>query len=124
MRGSPALQRVFFAIALPLILLSLWWVMSANSENFFWPPLKDILAAFPETWFTGRMREDVLPSLSRLAVGYLLALGLGVAVGIPIGLSRRLRAFAEPTLEFFRAIPPPVIVPVIALFAGYTGSLS
>lgn len=124
MRGSPALQRVFFAIALPLILLSLWWVMSANSENFFWPPLKDILAAFPETWFTGRMREDVLPSLSRLAAGYLLALGLGVAVGIPIGLSRRLRAFAEPTLEFFRAIPPPVIVPVIALFAGYTGSLS
>ena len=118
------LRRVFFALALPLVLLAVWWVASADSTNFFWPPLEDILRAFPETWFGGRFTEDVLPSLGRLAVGYLLALVLGVAVGMPIGLSRRLRAFAEPTLEFFRAIPPPVLVPVIALFSGYTGSLS
>jgi ABC-type nitrate/sulfonate/bicarbonate transport system permease component len=118
------LERVAYALALPFILLTIWWVVSADSQNFFWPPLQEILAAFPETWFGGRMTEDVLPSLARLAVGYLLAVGLGVAIGLPIGLSRRLRAYAEPTLEFFRAIPPPVIVPVIALFSGYTGSLS
>jgi ABC-type nitrate/sulfonate/bicarbonate transport system permease component len=28
------------------------------------------------------------------------------------------RAFCEPVLEFLRAVPPPVLVPVIMLFAG------
>nr|BFE82863.1 hypothetical protein GCM10020093_054640 [Planobispora longispora] len=41
-------------------------------------------------------------------------MGLGVA----IGLSPRLRAAAEPVLEFFRAIPPPVLVPLIMVLAG------
>ncbi len=124
MRAGYLLRRVGFALALPVVLLAIWWAASAGSENFFWPPLKDILAVFPKTWFTGRMTADVLPSLVRLLIGYLLAVGLGMALGVPIGLSKRLRAYAEPTLEFFRAIPPPVLVPIIALFSGYTGSLS
>ena len=93
-------------------------MLSANSENFFWPPLKDILAAFPETWFTGRMREDVLPSLSRLAVGYVLALGLGIAVGTLIGLYRWLRAFSEPTARVLPRHPAAGLIPVIALLRG------
>jgi ABC-type nitrate/sulfonate/bicarbonate transport system permease component len=39
-------------------------------------------------------------------------------VGTAIGLSPRLRAYAEPALEFFRAIPPPVMIPIIMLFLG------
>ncbi|MBM6403186.1 ABC transporter permease subunit [Phycicoccus sp. CSK15P-2] len=124
MSTTNPLARIGYAVALPLVLFTLWWVASAGSESFFWPPLSDILAAFPDTWFGERITTDVLPSIARLLIGYLLALALGVALGIPIGLYRRVRAFAEPTLEFFRAIPPPVLVPVIALFAGYTGSTS
>ncbi|MEN3360809.1 MAG: hypothetical protein V7637_4791 [Mycobacteriales bacterium] len=117
-------RRLLLAIALPVALVAVWWVLTANSTSFFWPPLSSILRAFPDTWFGDRITTDVLPSLGRLASGYLLAVVLGVAMGIPIGLSPVLRALTEPTLEFFRAIPPPVLVPVIALFAGYTGSAS
>ena len=60
----------------------------------------------------------MLPSLVRLAVGYALAVVVGIALGVAIGSIRGLRAVAEPVLEFFRAIPPPVLVPVIMLFAG------
>jgi ABC-type nitrate/sulfonate/bicarbonate transport system permease component len=108
-------------VALPVVLIAVWWVASANSTSFFWPPLSDIVEAFPETWTWDRITTDVLPSVERLAIGYAIALVAGVALGSAIGLSRNLRAFLEPTLEFFRAIPPPVLVPVIALFAGYTG---
>ena len=34
------------------------------------------------------------------------------------GSSRRLRAACEPVLEFLRAIPPPVLVPIFILVAG------
>ncbi|MBN6057325.1 ABC transporter permease subunit, partial [Nonomuraea sp. RK-328] len=43
---------------------------------------------------------------------------LGVGLGVPIGLSPALRATLEPVLEFFRAVPPPVLVPLIMLPAG------
>jgi ABC-type nitrate/sulfonate/bicarbonate transport system permease component len=116
------LRRMAFALGLPVVLVVLWWVFSANSTDFFWPPLKTIVQAFPQTWTADPILHDVLPSLTRLLAGYLIALVAGIAVGTAIGSSRVLRALCEPTLEFLRAIPPPVLIPVIALFAGYTAS--
>jgi ABC-type nitrate/sulfonate/bicarbonate transport system permease component len=112
------LRRAVVLLGLPVVLVAAWWFASAGSTQFFWPPLSRILAAFRETWFGPRLLADVLPSLLRLAVGYALALVLGVALGTAIGSSRTLRALLEPILEFLRAIPPPVLVPVIMLLAG------
>ena len=115
-------RRALVALGLPIVLIALWWILSAGSTSFFWPPLSTIVQAFPQTWTADPIRHDVLPSLARLATGYLIALVAGVAAGTAIGSSRTLRALCEPGLEFLRAIPPPVLIPVIALFAGYTGS--
>ncbi|GAA0520657.1 nitrate ABC transporter permease [Paractinoplanes deccanensis] len=112
------MRRFLYVAGLPVLLLLGWFVLSSGSENFYAPPLRDILRAFVDTWTPERLRADVLPSLVRLFAGYVLAALLGVALGVAIGLNRRLRATVEPVLEFFRAIPPPVLVPVIMLFAG------
>ena len=116
--GGAGLGRVAYALGLPILLLAGWFVLSAGSENFYAPPLRQILRAFADTWTLDRLGTDVVPSLLRLAAGYLLAAVAGIAAGVTIGLNRRLRATVEPVLEFFRAIPPPVLVPVIMLFAG------
>jgi len=115
------IAALLYAVGLPAGLLAGWWLVSDGSTSFFWPPLADIVQAFPDTWNSDRVLADVLPSLARLGIGYAAALAAGVGLGAAIGLNPRLRAFLEPALEFFRAIPPPVLVPVIALFAGYTG---
>lgn len=112
------LRRTLFALGLPIILIAGWWFATANSTSFFWPPLQRIVEVFPETWFEGRLTSDVLPSVIRLLIGYSLALVIGIAVGLAVGSSRVLRETAEPVLEFLRAVPPPVLVPVIMLFAG------
>ena len=106
------------AAALPVALFVAWWAVTAGSTSFYWPPLSEILGVFPETWFEGRLRSQVLPSLLRLAAGYGLALVVGIGLGVAIGSSRTLRSLLEPVLEFFRAIPPPVLVPILILFAG------
>lgn len=113
--------QLFLALALPAALIAVWWVASAGSTSPFWPPLKEIASAFPETWTWDTIRSQAVPSLARLGIGYAIALVVGVGVGSAIGLSRTLRALLEPTLEFVRAIPPPILIPIIALFAGYTG---
>jgi ABC-type nitrate/sulfonate/bicarbonate transport system permease component len=115
------LRRIGFALGLPIVLVLAWWLASEGSTNYFWPPLSTIVATFPETWTGDPILHDVLPSLERLVLGYLVALVAGVALGTAIGSSRTLRELSEPALEFFRAIPPPVLIPIIALFTGYTG---
>ncbi|MDT0269668.1 ABC transporter permease subunit [Streptomyces sp. DSM 44915] len=113
--GARALLYLF---GLPAALIGLWWVLAARSDTFYYPTLDRILSAFGETWFSQRLLDDVVPSLGRLAAGYLGAVLLGVGLGVLLGSRRRLRALAEPVLEFFRAIPPPVLIPVLMLFSG------
>ncbi|WP_053747394.1 ABC transporter permease [Streptomyces sp. MMG1533] len=112
------LLRLFFVVALPVVLFVGWWLASDNSTDVFWPPLRTIMQTFPDVWTAERLKDDVLPSVLRLTGGYALAAVVGVALGTVIGSYRRVRAVCEPVLEFLRAVPPPVLVPVIMLFAG------
>ncbi|GAA4075106.1 ABC transporter permease [Nonomuraea soli] len=114
-------MRVVNALAVPLLLVGVWWLVSGGS--FYLPSPGRVAAAFAETWFSERVLTDVLPSLARLAAGYTLAGVIGVGLGVAIGLSSGLRAAAEPVLEFFRAVPPPVLVPLIMLFAGIDNAM-
>ena len=115
---AAAARRALLVVGLPLALLALWWVLSADSQSFYLPPLSQILEAFASTWFGARLADDVLPSLLRLLAGFALATVAGVALGVAIGSSPRLRAALEPVLEFLRAIPPPVLVPIFILITG------
>ncbi|WP_371543812.1 ABC transporter permease subunit [Streptomyces sp. NBC_00554] len=112
------LLRSLYVVALPALLVTVWWLASDGSTDVFWPPLRTILKTFPDVWTGERLRADVLPSVLRLLAGYTSAAVVGVAVGTVIGSYRRVRAFCEPVLEFLRAVPPPVLIPVIMLFAG------
>ena len=111
-------RRIGLALALPVLLLAVWWFASANSTNFFFPPLSQILDALVEEWFGPRLVADVVPSILRLAAGYAVAAVGAVALGVLIGTSRTVRGVLEPVLEFFRAIPPPVLVPIFMLVFG------
>jgi ABC-type nitrate/sulfonate/bicarbonate transport system permease component len=112
------LRRLAATLALPSLLVASWWWASAGSTSFYLPPLRQILTVFPQVWTVDRLETDVLPSLARLAAGYLLAAVAGIGIGVVIGRRRVVRGIAEPGLEFFRAIPPPVLVPILMLFAG------
>lgn len=117
-----AAQSILYTLALPVVLLATWWVISYDSTNVYFPSLQRILQAFPATWLDGgwesRLVVDGFASVWRLLTGFVVATIVAVGLGTLIGLLPRVRAFCEPTLELFRAIPAPVLVPVIGLFAG------
>lgn len=115
---SSLLRRLAATVTLPALLVAAWWWASDASANVYLPPLRRILAAFVEVWTVDRIAADVLPSLIRLAVGYLLAAAVAIGAGVLIGQFRLVRGITEPGLEFFRAVPPPVLVPILMLFAG------
>lgn len=117
------LKRFLYAGALPALLVAIWWTTSSTSTNFFLPRPVPLVSTFVQTWLGERMLSDVLPSIGRLLAGVLAAILLGVLAGLLIGSIRWLRELTEPVLEFFRAIPPPVLVPVLMLLLGLSDSM-
>jgi ABC-type nitrate/sulfonate/bicarbonate transport system permease component len=116
--SAPLPRRIAVALGLPAALIAAWWLTSADSQSFYFPPLQTILHTFAKLWLSSKALPDIMPSLWRFSVGYLAAALLGIAIGVPVGASRNLRNVLEPVLEFLRAIPPPVLVPVLILFTG------
>jgi len=118
-----ALKTLGYVLALPVLLVLLWWASTLGAVNFFVPTPAALVQKFAQTWFGPRFFSDVLPSIGRLLVGVVAAIAIGVVGGVVIGSVRWLRALLEPTLEFFRAIPPPVLVPVLMLLMGITDAM-
>ncbi|OYO20801.1 nitrate ABC transporter permease [Enemella dayhoffiae] len=112
------LKKICYFLGLPLLLIVLWWLFTVDSDSFWVPRPAELVETFVKVWIGPRFVVDVLPSLLRLLVGLLVATVLGVGLGFGIGSSRILRRTSEPVLELFRAIPPPVLVPILILLVG------
>jgi ABC-type nitrate/sulfonate/bicarbonate transport system permease component len=66
----------------------------------------------------------LVPALGRTAATFIVSLTLaivaGVLAGVVIGASTRVERAFQPLMDIFRALPPPVIVPVVGLVIGPT----
>ncbi|ADG73205.1 binding-protein-dependent transport systems inner membrane component [Cellulomonas flavigena DSM 20109] len=113
-----------YAAGLPLLLVVGWALATQGTTNLYLPSPARVLQAFTRTWLDpDTLTGDVLPSLGRFAVGVLLSIVIGIVAGTAIGATPWLRALLEPMLEFFRAIPPVVLVPVLMLLLGIDDSM-
>lgn len=113
-------SRILIAVEIiaPLALIAGLMVWTAGAELFYFPPLFDVLTDFPKLWFVDRLTSDVLPSLSRFAQGFVIATLLGIPLGLTLGRFERPKALLAPLLEFFRAIPPVALIPLVILIVG------
>ena len=116
-------ENVAYAIGLPILVLVIWGIWASASPAPFFPSPLIIFEAFVDTWVGPAFVTDVLPSLGRLALGIVLSVLVGIVAGTLIGLVRWLRDLLEPMLEFFRAIPPPVLIPIVAVLLGPTDTM-
>ncbi|MFI9644123.1 ABC transporter permease [Micromonospora sp. NPDC051925] len=121
--GSRLAAGLLHALGLPLLLLVVWGLAATRATSLFFPDPTTIAEAFVDTWIGPAFVEDVLPSLYRLGLGVAASIVLGIAAGTVIGLTQWLRDLLEPLLEFLRAIPPPVLIPVVMLLLGITDTM-
>jgi ABC-type nitrate/sulfonate/bicarbonate transport system permease component len=69
-------------------------------------------------FLTDSVYDDILPSLGRIVGGWLIAVAIGVAVGTALGRARVGMDYVSALFAFFRAVPPPALVPVFMLLFG------
>jgi len=109
-----ALLRLWF----PVTLVTVWWFASAESTSLYFPPLSKIVEKLRADWLGPYFVEHLLPSIGKFATGYLIAVLLGVVIGSVLGMSPRIRAILDPFVQFFRSLPPPVLIPIGILVFG------
>jgi ABC-type nitrate/sulfonate/bicarbonate transport system permease component len=99
-----------------------WEILTRRAALLYFPPPSAIAARMHQMWFSGppahafltaEAVKDLLPSLARLAIGWTLAAGAGVAAGLTLGRSPVLAALVEPFVHICRAIPPAALLPLI-----------
>ncbi len=118
MSAGARAQAVAISLIVPVAILVVWWVASADSSSTFYPPLETILTNFRETWLFAHFGSDVVPSLVRMGAGFLLAVVIGIALGVLFGRVRTLDIAFEPAIQFARSIPATGLVPVSIALVG------
>jgi ABC-type nitrate/sulfonate/bicarbonate transport system permease component len=104
-----------------LLLLLLLWEISARAKLIdlvSWPAVSTILATWVDLMLSGQLPAALLPSLRRLAVGYVIAVAVAVPIGLVMGYSRVTFNLLEPLTESLRPIPSSALVPILILFLG------
>jgi ABC-type nitrate/sulfonate/bicarbonate transport system permease component len=108
---------------LPVTLALVWWFTSEHSTTIFFPPLSKILQDFRQTWLFAHARSDLVPSLWRFLLGFVLAIVFGVSIGLLLGLQPLARRLALPTVDFLRAVPITTLAPAFVILLGFSDEM-
>ena len=123
---SPRLYRtlkISAEIAVPILLLVAWQLYTLARDDPKFPTPTTIAAEFQDLFLFSQFDTHVVPSLERIFIGFAIAVVIGVALGIPLGLSRIGRSAAMPHIEYWRAMPPPALLPISVLLLHSIGNL-
>lgn len=103
-----------------LILLLVWEALarfSGWSRQVFPGPVV-VLVSMGELLADGRLLKHTVASLFRVTVGFYLAAGLGIPMGIALGRLNIARSLINPLIQFLRPISPLAWIPLAMLWFG------
>lgn len=121
-KPAAKLSRLAEQCVLFVLCVLLWQVVTRAAANPYFPSPSQIASTARQLWLTGPARSlflaepvfhDILPSLARLAIGWLLAVVIGIVVGLVLGRSLLAREYCTGLLVFLRSLPVPTLVPVL-----------
>lgn len=113
--------RAFGLVLAPWLLIVLAWYGIAWSGliNPALLPLPHAVAArFWELLTEGRLAQDIFMSTQRVFLGVVSGTLLAVPVGFVLGWYPNVRSFIDPLINFFRALPPIALIPLVIVYFG------
>lgn len=114
------MRRAALTIA-PWILIVLMWYAIAYSgliNPSLVPTPHAVAARFWELLTKARLPTDMWMSTQRVFIGVTLGIIFAVPAGFILGWYRNVRTFIDPVINFFRALPPIALIPLVIVYFG------
>ncbi len=109
-------------LGLPIIVLAgfllVWYLLTITKlfPSYALPPPRAVWKSFLEEIREGRLFNDVIASLWRVAIGFVFSAILGIPAGLWLGQHLRARQAFVPMLNFFRFLSPLAWIPFAILW--------
>jgi len=107
----------FLVLFVAIAVWSALWLLQVFPPSVFPSPLA-VARGLGEEVRTGRLPGDLVASLFRVTTGFMLAVVLGVPVGLWLGHHVRSRFALLPAINFFRSLSPLAWIPFAILWFG------
>jgi len=119
LRSRSLLHRVALVAAPWVLIVLAWYAVRASGlvSPALVPSPQEVLFKFLELMHT-RLPHDILMSTQRVLVGVVLGILLAVPVGFVLGWYQSVRSFVDPVINFFRALPPIALIPLVIVYFG------
>jgi taurine transport system permease protein len=118
-------RRTLIGLMTVVLALFLWWVATSltgliSPARFPRPyEVGEALQQIISTGYgNGRLHQHVLHSIKLVAMGFAVAVGIGVPLGLLMGHSRRAEALLNPAFLLLRPIPPLAWIPLAIVWLG------
>jgi NitT/TauT family transport system permease protein len=108
-------------IAVPWTIIVLAWYAIAYSGLInpgLVPTPHAVATRFWELLTQGRLLSDMWMSTQRVFLGVAAGIVVAVPVGFVLGWYREIRRYIDPLINFFRALPPIALIPLVIVYFG------
>jgi ABC-type nitrate/sulfonate/bicarbonate transport system permease component len=102
------------------VLLGAWAIYAAHSAGHLFPTVGETARGLGHSLVSGSDWSATLRSWRTLAIGYGIAVALGVPLGLTLGRSRNLDRLFGTYLDIALVVPMIVLMPVVLLAVGVT----
>ncbi len=118
-RSTAVLSGVARVVPLGLVLAA-WQLASATGllPRTVLPSLRDVLVALGGLVGSGEIVPHTLASLGRAGAGWLVAVVVGVALGILMARVSAVQRALEPVLILVYPVPKPALIPLFMIWLG------
>lgn len=102
------------------VVIGLWYLIPATGlvSQALVPTPWQVLKQFWVHMTTKSLWLDMLMSFMRVGLGLSLGIVLAVPVGFVLGWYRPARTLIDPLVNFFRALPPIALIPLVIVYFG------
>lgn len=97
----------------------LWELIGQSGMTFFIPPLSEVLGTLFEVIQTKAFQKALAETAYAFSIGVLVAVMIGIPVGILMGKNRLLDELLLPWVNIFLSAPLTALVPVLMVLFGF-----
>jgi ABC-type nitrate/sulfonate/bicarbonate transport system permease component len=100
-----------------------WQLLAMALNQTIFPTFTTAIAAVGHILTGPQLTEDIVPSVIRALIGFVISGVVGIAVGLTLGYVRRLGDYCVTVIDFLRSLPSPLFVPLAIVVLGLGGTM-